>query len=170
MGLLTNRIDNKLAKSNLINEHALIREPVPSTQAEEQETGNHLLQFYDPSLLFLLVGVGEIPEAGHEKGSRHISSHWWGKTPTMTWISEQKINLARTQIIYGQCKTEYDLGMRLKIIVQKVVCIFNPLFILITTLYLREVETLCTSHCRSRSVSSLIPSPSPSPPPQRRVV
>ena len=105
-----------------------------------------MLQFYDPYLPFLLVGVGEIPEAGHEKGSRRISSHWWGKAPTMTWVSEQKINLARTQIIYGQCKTEYDLGMRLKIIVQKVVCIVIALFILMTRLYLREVETLRTSH------------------------
>ena len=42
MGLLTDRIDNKLKKRNLINEHALIREPVPSTQTEERETGNHL--------------------------------------------------------------------------------------------------------------------------------
>ena len=29
MGLLTDRIDNKLEKSNLINEHALNRAPVP---------------------------------------------------------------------------------------------------------------------------------------------
>ena len=29
MGLLTDRINNKLEKSNLINEHALNREPVP---------------------------------------------------------------------------------------------------------------------------------------------
>ena len=29
MGLLTDRIDNALEKSNLINEHALNREPVP---------------------------------------------------------------------------------------------------------------------------------------------
>ena len=29
MGLLTDRINNKLGKSNLINEHALNREPVP---------------------------------------------------------------------------------------------------------------------------------------------
>ena len=29
--LLTDRIDDKLEKSNLINEHALIREPVPLT-------------------------------------------------------------------------------------------------------------------------------------------
>ena len=29
MGLLTNRINNKLEKSNLINGHALNREPVP---------------------------------------------------------------------------------------------------------------------------------------------
>ena len=29
VGLLTNRINNKLEKSNLINEHALNREPVP---------------------------------------------------------------------------------------------------------------------------------------------
>ena len=31
MGLLTNRINNKLENSNLINEHALNREPVPLT-------------------------------------------------------------------------------------------------------------------------------------------
>ena len=29
MGLLTDRINNKLKRSNLINEHALNREPVP---------------------------------------------------------------------------------------------------------------------------------------------
>ena len=29
MGLLTNRVDNKFEKSNLINEHALNRDPVP---------------------------------------------------------------------------------------------------------------------------------------------
>ena len=29
VGLLTDRINNKLQKSNLINEHALNREPVP---------------------------------------------------------------------------------------------------------------------------------------------
>ena len=29
MGLLTNRINNKLEQSNLVNEHALNREPVP---------------------------------------------------------------------------------------------------------------------------------------------
>ena len=29
VGLLTDRINNKLEKSNLINEHALNREPVP---------------------------------------------------------------------------------------------------------------------------------------------
>ena len=29
MGLLTDRINNKLKKSNLINDHALNREPVP---------------------------------------------------------------------------------------------------------------------------------------------
>ena len=29
MGLLTDRINNKLERSNLINEHALNREPVP---------------------------------------------------------------------------------------------------------------------------------------------
>ena len=29
VGLLTDRINNKLEKSNLINEHALDREPVP---------------------------------------------------------------------------------------------------------------------------------------------
>ena len=146
VGLLTDRIDKRLENSNLINEHTLIREPVPSTQTKEQETGNHLWQFYDPSLLFLLVGVGEIPEAGHEKGSRRISSHWWGKAPTMTWVSSQKMNLARTQIFHGQRKKEKDLGMRLKIIFQKVLCIVNPLFILIRTLYLREVETICSSH------------------------
>ena len=32
VGLLTDRIDNKLEKSNLINEHALYREPVPLSQ------------------------------------------------------------------------------------------------------------------------------------------
>ena len=106
-----------------------------------------MLQFYDPYLPFLLVGAGEIPEAGHEKGSRRISSHWWGKAPSLTWVSQQKMNLARTQIFHGQRKKEKDLGMRLKIIVQKVVCIVNPLFILISTLYLRQVETLCTNHC-----------------------
>ena len=31
MGLLTNRINNKLENSNLINEHVLNREPVPLT-------------------------------------------------------------------------------------------------------------------------------------------
>ena len=31
VGLLTDRINNKLEKSNLINEHALNREPVPLT-------------------------------------------------------------------------------------------------------------------------------------------
>ena len=31
MGLLTDRINNKLERSNLINEHALNREPVPLT-------------------------------------------------------------------------------------------------------------------------------------------
>ena len=31
MGLLTDRINNKLEKSNLINEHAHNREPVPLT-------------------------------------------------------------------------------------------------------------------------------------------
>ena len=35
VGLLTNRINNKLEKSNLINEHALNREPVPLTRKEE---------------------------------------------------------------------------------------------------------------------------------------
>ena len=29
VGLLTDRINNKLEKSNLINEHAINREPVP---------------------------------------------------------------------------------------------------------------------------------------------
>ena len=29
MGLLTDRINNKLEKSNLINEHVLNREPIP---------------------------------------------------------------------------------------------------------------------------------------------
>ena len=42
MGLLTDIIDNRLENSNLINEHTLIREPVPSTQTKEQETGNNL--------------------------------------------------------------------------------------------------------------------------------
>ena len=34
MGLSTDRINNKLEKSNLINEHALNREPVPLTLSE----------------------------------------------------------------------------------------------------------------------------------------
>ena len=38
VGLLTNRINNKLEKSNLINEHALIREPVPLTLAKTSGT------------------------------------------------------------------------------------------------------------------------------------
>ena len=33
VGLLTDRINNKLEKSNLINEHALNREPVPLRHA-----------------------------------------------------------------------------------------------------------------------------------------
>ena len=32
VGLLTDRINNKLERSNLINEHALNREPVPLTK------------------------------------------------------------------------------------------------------------------------------------------
>ena len=32
VGLLTDRINNKLEKRNLINEHALNREPVPLTE------------------------------------------------------------------------------------------------------------------------------------------
>ena len=34
MGLLTDRINNKLTRSNLINEHALNREPVPLRASE----------------------------------------------------------------------------------------------------------------------------------------
>ena len=34
VGLSTDRINNKLEKSNLINEHALNREPVPLTLSE----------------------------------------------------------------------------------------------------------------------------------------
>ena len=34
MGLLTDRINNKLKRSNLINEHALNREPVPLRASE----------------------------------------------------------------------------------------------------------------------------------------
>ena len=34
MGLLTDRINNKLEKRNLINEHALNREPVPLKRSE----------------------------------------------------------------------------------------------------------------------------------------
>ena len=37
MGLLTDRINKKLEKSNLINEHALNREPVPLTVSELHE-------------------------------------------------------------------------------------------------------------------------------------
>ena len=34
MGLLTDRINNKLKRSNFINEHALNREPVPLRASE----------------------------------------------------------------------------------------------------------------------------------------
>ena len=39
VGLLTDRISNKLGKSNVISEHALIREPVPLIHWEECSTG-----------------------------------------------------------------------------------------------------------------------------------
>ena len=39
VGLLTDRISNKLGKSNVIREHALIREPVPLIHWEECSTG-----------------------------------------------------------------------------------------------------------------------------------
>ena len=35
VGLLTDRIDNELEKSNLINEHVLNREPVPLNNVDE---------------------------------------------------------------------------------------------------------------------------------------
>ena len=38
VGLLTDRINNTLEKSNLINEHALNREPVPLTRKKKEET------------------------------------------------------------------------------------------------------------------------------------
>ena len=50
VGLLTDRIDNKLEKSNLINEHALIREPVPSAQTEERQ---EIICYNFMTLLFL---------------------------------------------------------------------------------------------------------------------
>ena len=37
VGLLTDRINNKLEKSNFINEHALDREPVPLTGILKQK-------------------------------------------------------------------------------------------------------------------------------------
>ena len=39
VGLLTDRINNKLGKSNVISEHALIREPVPLIHWQECSTG-----------------------------------------------------------------------------------------------------------------------------------
>lgn len=39
MGLLTDRISNKLRKSNVISEHALVREPVPLIHWQECSTG-----------------------------------------------------------------------------------------------------------------------------------
>ena len=36
MGLLTDRINNKLEKSNLVNEHALNREPVPLNNVDKR--------------------------------------------------------------------------------------------------------------------------------------
>ena len=39
VGLSTDRINNKLGKSNVIGEHALIREPVPLIHWQECSTG-----------------------------------------------------------------------------------------------------------------------------------
>jgi len=36
VGLLTNKIDNELKKGNLINEHALNREPVPLNKVHKK--------------------------------------------------------------------------------------------------------------------------------------
>ena len=48
MGLLINRINNKLEKSNLINDHAHNREPVPLTFGRFH-TGNGLAGGQRPS-------------------------------------------------------------------------------------------------------------------------
>ena len=43
-GSLTDRINNKLEKENLINEHALNREPVPNKHHGRHSKSDHLCQ------------------------------------------------------------------------------------------------------------------------------
>ena len=47
MGLLTDRINNKLERSNLINEHALNREPVPLIQTLSMAPSVSVLTGFD---------------------------------------------------------------------------------------------------------------------------
>ena len=44
IGLLTDRINNKLEKGNLINEHALNREPVPNKHHGRYSKSDHFCQ------------------------------------------------------------------------------------------------------------------------------
>ena len=57
VGLLTDRISNKLGKSNVISEHALIREPVPLIHWQECSTDITAARVQIPAMVnfFMLI-------------------------------------------------------------------------------------------------------------------